>query len=697
MSNWINPSWTEGMRRVQNHWLVPLGVINTIVKTEGAMALHVSPWGKFQDMGMGMKDPPPTYIALVHFRDPTSKLYLYTCSRGNPAQYDEKGVHPNDVVQNYARDWSSSHRIGEIANVRLVSRLIYHRHRSPKAELDAITNNPTSSNLTSVVYQDVDKWAQLGDNTYLSRMHARFWRVSIADERRDWWSNQQGKTYWISYAIRRRLGEGEAFLWCRGKLCYLFVEEGVFQRHRDLMDHISFRPFIWTFSDANDTLDGVLFPIAATSSTLFNIYVTSPERSRWKNLKKATILRTVIMNPWTKDEIFQAARTRGIEPAEKKRIEELFDQYGGIPRICLDFLRNPDHLAELQNDSENAIQDSTGRTLYDYISKATLLSFSEVPHAIFMIKRTDLDDLQTMTIIPASPAIGIRLKSKFLTLQHAEQIQLYEWLASVMPSRQMAGLVFESLAQSMLQRRVALKLVPLQERFLGPGKEMRWVSTYEDQMSRTTRAPDADSKWKNEGSTANQRSTGPVGAYSSITVDFSPREIVEYEETTIQQEEIEGVFFIPKLTNQVAFDPFIVFDGVLTQHQARLDILAFKANASRPTPTEDEMVFRLVIPSGNTLSCPQPHDRGFTEFLKDVRLFSAQLELDKDPARDGRVGKKKPVAPKDYKGKRKAADGDDSGTAVVEGTKGRAGSQEVLVDSVSLSHVVEARYGTNGA
>lgn len=257
----------------------------------------------------------------------------------------------------------------------------------------------------------------------------------------------------------------------------------------------------------------------------------------------------------------------------------------------MDFLRNPDHLAKLQNDSENAIQDSTVETLCDHISKATQLSFSEVPHTIFMVKRTDLNDLQTMTIIPASPAIGIRLKSKVRALQHAEQIQLYEWWASVEPSRWMAGLVFKSLARSMLQRRVALKLVPIQKRSLGPGKEMRWVSICEDQMSHTTRAPDADSKWKNEVSTsANQSSTGPVGAHSSITVDFSPREIVEYEdeEITIQQEEIEGVFFVPKLTNQIVFDSFIVFDGVLyifqftiaTEHNIKQGLMSL---LSRPT------------------------------------------------------------------------------------------------------------------
>jgi len=53
--------------------------------------LACQPVGQILRHGYGHEG---TYIALVHFRDPTSKLYLYTCSRGNPAQYDEKGVHP---------------------------------------------------------------------------------------------------------------------------------------------------------------------------------------------------------------------------------------------------------------------------------------------------------------------------------------------------------------------------------------------------------------------------------------------------------------------------------------------------------------------------------------------------------------------------------------------------------------------------
>ncbi|KAI0301474.1 hypothetical protein BC826DRAFT_1183413 [Russula brevipes] len=597
----------------------------------------------------------------------------------------------------------------------------------------AQTENPTSSNLTSVVREDVHKWDLLEPTARLSELHARFWGDSVADERRDWWSNHQGevmvgsnevdedcfvlnydfglldrsvlwvrrdyvriyeychqhceraknnpqriapsfiltgqpgigKSYWISYAVRRRLGEGKAFLWCRGNFCYLFVKEGVFKMRLERLDSTVFYPFIWTFTDADDTSQGVLFSLAEKMSKLFIIYISPPEREQWKNLRKTTSSLTVIMNPWTKDEIFQAARTQDIEPAEKQRIGELFDQYGGIPRICLDFLRNPDDLAELQDDSENALRDLTVWTLCDHISKAAYLSFSDVPYTIFMVKRTDPDNLGTMTIVPTSPAIEMKLKSKIRALQHAEQIQLIDWLARKKP---MAGLVFEALAQSVFQRRVILKLVPMQKRSSGPGSTIRWVSTHEGQSLHTTKGSDAD--------------MDRTEAHSSIIVKFSPRKTVEHKGATIHQEqEIEGVFFVPKSTNQATFDSFIVSDGFLyifrfsiaAEHDIDQGLVSFFSRQALldRLPPKTRWYFIFVIPSGNSISCPQPRDRELAEFLKDVRLFSAQLRLDKDPARDDREGDmgdgKESVSAKDDETKRRALD--DSGMVEAEGTK----------------------------
>jgi len=378
----------------------------------------------------------------------------------------------------------------------------------------------------------------------------------------------------------------------------------------------------------------------------------------------------------------RSARTQDIEPAEKQRIGELFDQYGDIPRICLDFLRNPDDLAELQDDSENALRDLTVWTLCDHISKAAYLSFSDVPYTIFMVKRTDPDNLGTMTIVPTSPAIEMKLKSKIRALQHAEQIQLIDWLARKKP---MAGLVFEALAQSVFQRRVILKLVPMQKRSSGPGSTIRWVSTHQGQSLHTTKGSDADvdSEWKNKASAStDQSSTGPAEAHSSIIVKFSPRKTVEHKGATIHQEqEIEGVFFVPKSTNQATFDSFIVSDGFLyifrfsiaVEHDIDQGLVSYFSRQALldRLPPKTRWYFIFVIPSGNSISCPQPRDRELAEFLKDVRLFSAQLRLDKDPARDDREGDmgdgKESVSAKDDEKKRRALD--DSGMVEAEGTK----------------------------
>ncbi|KAI0293194.1 hypothetical protein BC826DRAFT_1015722, partial [Russula brevipes] len=243
-----------------------------------------------------------------------------------------------------------------------------------------------------------------------------------------------GKFYWINYAIRRRLGEGQPFLWCRANFCYLFVKEGVFKVHRDELHCDCFNSFIWSFSDANDTSKGVIFPLGGTDTPFFNIHVSSPQNERWKKLMKYA-LSIVIMNPWTKDEIIQAAHIHRVEPAQMKRVQDLFDQYGGIPRICIRSLHEPDLLAKHQDNFQNAIQNFPIQVLHDHISKATLLSFDDVTPTIFMVKRTDLDNVQERVVEPTMSSVLTRLKSQTQVLQHADQVELYKYLASMQPSR----------------------------------------------------------------------------------------------------------------------------------------------------------------------------------------------------------------------------------------------------------------------
>ncbi|KAH9975159.1 hypothetical protein BJV74DRAFT_182662 [Russula compacta] len=80
-----------------------------------------------------------------------------------------------------------------------------------------------------------------------------------------------GKSYWIIYAVRRRLGEGLPCIWYRPKRCSLFVEEGVFETKIDNLDPTCLVPFIRTFVDSNVAPTGVPSPFYDPGANLFII------------------------------------------------------------------------------------------------------------------------------------------------------------------------------------------------------------------------------------------------------------------------------------------------------------------------------------------------------------------------------------------------------------------------------------------
>lgn len=321
-----------------------------------------------------------------------------------------------------------------------------------------------------------------------------------------------------------------------------------------------------------------------------------------------------------------------------KRVQELFDQYGGIPRFCIRFLCKPDQLAEHQDNFENAIQNIPKQTLHDHILNAAQLSFDDVTPTIFMVKRMDLDKVSGMVVEPATSSVQIRLKSQIRVLQHADQVELYNSLASASGqwSRPIAGLVFETLAQLVLEHRIVLELLPMQKQFLGPQKKICWMSTYKYQSSlHTMKTPNADLVWENEESAlADVALSGLEEAHSSVTIDFQPSSTVEYEGNSIKKINAD-VLYVPKSPNQVAFDSFIVFKGSLyifqftitSKHDIKPGLVDFFFSEHQSLPPKAKWHLIFVVPPGNTITCPQPSESNLVELLKEERVFSAQLNI----------------------------------------------------------------------
>jgi hypothetical protein len=60
----------------------------------------------------------------------------------------------------------------------------------------------------------------------------------------------KGKAYWVTYAVRRRLGEQKPFLWYRGGVCFLFAEDGVLEQDDSVV-------FLWAIIDADASSTGI--------------------------------------------------------------------------------------------------------------------------------------------------------------------------------------------------------------------------------------------------------------------------------------------------------------------------------------------------------------------------------------------------------------------------------------------------------
>src|SRR5262245_472445 len=113
----------------------------------------------------------------------------------------------------------------------------------------------------------------------------------------------KGKSVWIYYALRRRLAEKQPVLWLCDKEYYLFVEEGVYQAPPKFRK-THFQAIVWTLVDSDESKEGVPEALIVHGTRLFVIYATSPRKKRWKPMTKTVLKISLIMNPWTRKELF---------------------------------------------------------------------------------------------------------------------------------------------------------------------------------------------------------------------------------------------------------------------------------------------------------------------------------------------------------------------------------------------------------
>ncbi|KAH9080202.1 hypothetical protein EDB83DRAFT_2513110 [Lactarius deliciosus] len=290
-------------------------------------------------------------------------------------------------------------------------------------------------------------WRMLDGTHVLAMLHDKFWAKSMEDEEKEWRKAQPenelmnvededaigpgcyildlgipGKSYWVQYALRRRLAEGKPVMWYRDSRQYLFVEEGVFVVPQYYAS-TDFKTLVWTLVDADECPSGIPSYLAVHDTKHFNIFVSYPQSSRWESLEKTTQCAVIVMNPWTRTEISQAAVVHGLV-ASDPRIDVMYDRFGPTPRICFDLLRNKVRLAGYQSHYDAALEDLSLEVLLNAISMANNLKLNvEDTSHVLLMKRVPKEELIRANLEVTDGAEFVY--AGFEPITHAAKVKLY--------------------------------------------------------------------------------------------------------------------------------------------------------------------------------------------------------------------------------------------------------------------------------
>ncbi|KAH9050181.1 hypothetical protein EDB84DRAFT_1555539 [Lactarius hengduanensis] len=415
-----------------------------------------------------------------------------------------------------------------------------------------------------------------------------------------------------SVVITGQPGIGGPVIWFRSAKRYLFVDEGVFVVPPDYPS-TDFKTRIWTLIDADDSKDGIPDCLAALQETNHLIILSSsPKSSRWKLLTRSTLCSVAYMNPWKREEISKAAVIHGLS-ANDPRIDEMYDQYGPTPRICLESVCTKAIFAAHKNRLDSALRKLS-------VEKLENMASDDESHTLILVTRLprdgdDDDKFAYSRVEPITHMIKLKIRNQLRTETRAARIRLYKALTNVEGTRRIAGVVYESLAQEILEKKIALKLVPM-------------VKMELSEFGQRLKIP----RWhSNHGVGANRSLVPPI--------DIMPTETFVYPVSGLDHPIKDKVYYAPESQNQVAFDSFIMAEGKLyifqftigSEHSIKKGIVPlFSTKVQGALPPRADWHFVLVVPpSVSKIYCsPELQENDLKELLDEMNLFSMVLDCE---------------------------------------------------------------------
>jgi hypothetical protein len=310
-----------------------------------------------------------------------------------------------------------------------------------------------------------------------------------------------------------------------------------------------------------------------------------------------------------------SANLTPLENFTEGHINETFDLLGPIPRLCIDFAS--DELDEYKKALNMALSDITVDEIEKLIKDTSALSMNPVSHKLCLLSRGQRDDVHSPPVVaPITPSIQSRLAARVRNLHRDEQIRLYKYFERVPQSRKVAGIFYEAIVQSYLQDGRILKLVPM-------------VTLEEKKRKRSE--DESQHQWYSSHIIIHNPALEArrLKVSNGFDVNIHPNRILEYSDNGLQSIE-PNVFYVPEMTNQKAFDSFVLLNDILyifqitvgMHHDINHGLVDVAHKYSFPPRKQWRFVF--IIPPNMTLTVPRPWNLA----LRDLSPYSAVVDVD---------------------------------------------------------------------
>ena len=180
-------------------------------------------------------------------------------------------------------------------------------------------------------------------------------------------------------------------------------------------------------------------------------------------------------------------------------------------------------------------------------------------------------------------------------LDRQEQVRIYKRFTTTRDSRAVAGIAFEAVGHFRLHDGMSLELLPM----------VHLPRSREDSLP----------QWYSSHLLLRNAGLEPLRQNAlrcAFTIEVRPSETIEYGDDSPLSIESDA-FYVPQITNQVAFDAFILLNGILyliqftvaESYDIKPGLKDFLTTCSN-IPNIENWRFVFVIQPNQTLICRQP-------------------------------------------------------------------------------------------